>query len=114
MTDSNIVVTQHPEGKKGASLSRPDYDLIRDSILSILEQTDKLTLNQLIDQVQQRCHARLVTNLAWRILMVKLDLEAKGLIKIVSHPSDRHTVHLRLNRRAWKKLFSRNRKRQIA
>ena len=109
---SNIIVTQHPEGKKGANISRTDYHLICESIFSVLQQTEKLTLNELIDQVQHRYNTGLVTNLAWRILMVKLDLEAKGLIKVVPHKFDRHTVYLKLNRREWKKLYGRNRDRQ--
>lgn len=106
MEASNVIFTKHPEGKKGAVLLKTDYYVICESILSVLLQEEKITFNELIDEVQRRFTFGLMNNIAWRILVVKLDLEAKGLIKVTPHKYDRHVVHLKLNRRAWKKFYS--------
>jgi hypothetical protein len=106
MEGSNIILTKHPEGKKGVCISRTDYFLVSESILSILQQVEKLTLNELIDHVQRQFSMDLINNIAWRILVVKLDLEAKGLIKVVPHKYDRYVVYLKLNRKAWKKQYA--------
>jgi hypothetical protein len=105
MEASNVIFTKHPEGKKGAALPKNDYYQICESILYVLQQEEKITFNELIDEVQRRLAIGLINNIAWRILVVKLDLEAKGLIKVTPHKYDRHVVHLKLNRRAWKKLY---------
>ena len=105
MEANNLIFTKHPEGKKGAAIPKTDYYMICESILDILQQEEKITFNELIDEVQRRLTIDLMTNIAWRILVVKLDLEAKGLIKVTPHKYDRHVVHLKLNRRAWKKLY---------
>jgi hypothetical protein len=105
MEGSNVILTQHPEGKKGVCISRTDYRLVSEAILSVLQQFEKLTLNELIDQVQRSVSLSLSNNIAWRILVVKLDLEAKGLIKTVPHKFDRYVVYLKLNRKAWKKTY---------
>lgn len=105
MEADNVIFTKHPEGKKGAALPKTDYHVICESILNVLLQEEKITFNELIDQVQTRLAFGLMNNVAWRILVVKLDLEAKGLIKVSPHKYDRHVVHLKLNRRAWKKFY---------
>lgn len=104
MEGSNVILTRHPEGKKGVCISLRDYHAVSESILSVLQQVEKLTLNDLIDEVQRRFATGVIGNIAWRILVVKLDLEAKGLIKVVPHKYDRYTVYLKLNRKAFKKL----------
>ena len=106
MEVSNVIQTKHPEGKKGACIPKQDYFLLSESILNVLQHVEKLTLNELIDEVQRQTTFEFASNVAWRILVVKLDLEAKGIIKVVPHKYDRYVVYLKLNRRAFKKQMA--------
>ncbi|RAW00630.1 DUF6958 family protein [Pseudochryseolinea flava] len=99
-----VIFTKHPEGKKGACISKDDYVQLRESILTVLEQTDRITLPELIDIIQRNLPLDGHANIAWRILVVKLDLEAKGLIRSVPNRLDRYMVHLKLNRRELRRL----------
>ena len=100
----SVVFTKHPEGKRGACIPKDDYHRLCSSILGVLEQEDRITLPELIDMVQHDFDAGINANIAWRILVVKLDLEAKGIIKSVPHKYNRYIVYLKLNRREWKRL----------
>jgi hypothetical protein len=104
MEFEKVIFTKHPEGKKGACIAKSDYHHICNSILSILEQDDRVTLPDLIDVVQREFNMGIHANIAWRILVVKLDLEAKGLIRTVPNKYDRYMVYLKLNRRELKRL----------
>lgn len=99
-----VVFTQHPEGKRGACIPKDDYYQLCSSILTVLDHEDRITLPELIDMVQRDFNTGINANIAWRILVVKLDLEAKGVIKSVPHKYDRYIVYLKLNRREWKRL----------
>ena len=102
MEYDKLVFTKHPDGKKGACIPKDDYTTLCSSILTVLENEDRITLVELIDVVQN--NVGLNANIAWRILVVKLDLEAKGVIKSVPHKYDRYIVYLKLNRRERKRL----------
>ena len=81
MSEPSVVLTWRPGNKKGVYIQKKYYDLFSNFIISLLKEKDTLTLNDLIEYVQ----AQLILpdiNLVWTLLQVKLDLEAKGLIKV--------------------------------
>jgi len=72
-------LTWHPLGKPGAFISKKDYEIVRDFILSTLISAE-MTLMDLIALGEQKLAGQIEENVAWHILVVKLDLEARGVI----------------------------------
>ncbi|MCP5051936.1 MAG: hypothetical protein GY940_32510 [bacterium] len=58
MTDERIM-TLHPEGKKGVNILKSKYDRVKETLVSILEESGEIP---------------------WYVVSVKLDLEARGFI----------------------------------
>ena len=83
-------LTWHPLGKPGAFISKKDYDVVRDFILSTLV-AEEMTLIELIALGERQLAGQIEENIAWHILVVKLELEARGIIlsfmKIAPHKS---------------------------
>ncbi len=72
------IKTLHPEGKEGVNIEREKYDLIRCTILSVLDGRNQLSFNELRDEIKFRIGRDLKGSV---IEMVKLDLEARGEIE---------------------------------
>jgi hypothetical protein len=73
------ILTKHPLGKSGRSISKRNYDLFKRAIVSTLRQGD-LTHTELIDQLNKRLKGKFSGNISWYAETVKLDLEARKLI----------------------------------
>ena len=74
------IITKHPSGKSGRSIEKQKYEVIKDAILSSLENK-KLTHTQLFDQLNNKLRGRFSGNTNWYGETVKLDLEARGIIE---------------------------------
>ncbi|ASU35522.1 DUF6958 family protein [Mucilaginibacter xinganensis] len=75
------IQTLHPEiGKQNKTISLEKYETIRSAILEIL-QTDSLTHTELMEALHARIHTYFTGNAQWYGETVKLDLEARKLIK---------------------------------
>lgn len=96
------ILTWHPAGKRGVYIAKKDYDLIRDFILTVLE-TMEITLKDLIELGDIQLANRIDKDISWNILVVKLDLEARGLIASVLKPVPHKSQFLKLRPRALKK-----------
>lgn len=72
-------LTWHPLGKPGAFIAKKDYDVVREFILSTLI-AEEMTLMDLIALGEEKLDGQIGENIAWHILVVKLDLEARGVI----------------------------------
>jgi hypothetical protein len=99
------ILTWHPEGKKGVYVAKKDYDLIVDFILSTLK-ANEITINDLIELGEVYLSDKIDKDISWHILVVKLDLEARGLIKTVLKSVPYRSQYLKLCPRALKKFRS--------
>ena len=73
--------TLHPEfGKKNKLISLDKYELIKATILQILGQ-ESLTHTELMQAIHDRINNNFKGNAHWYGETVKLDLEARNLIK---------------------------------
>ncbi len=75
------VLTKHPEGKRGVNISRAKYDLVRDSMLRALKGRGELTYTQLAERVEHDVKARFDGSVRWYVEAVKLDLEARRVVR---------------------------------
>ena len=100
------ILTWHPLGRTGAYISKKNYDITKEFILSAL--SDEMTLLDLIELGERVLAPMIEDNIAWNILVVKLDLEARGVIvsflKIAPHKAQ----YLKLRRKAIKNFVPKN------
>jgi len=96
------ILTWHPAGKKGAYIAKREYDVISDFILSVLK-TQEITLKDLIELGDVQLVHKIEKDISWYILVVKLDLEARGLIGTVLKPVPYRAQFLKLRPHALKK-----------
>jgi hypothetical protein len=74
------ILTQHPEGKKGVNISKEKYNVIRKAIIESLDK-DELTYTFLTESVKKKLENKFEGAIGWYVETVKLDLEAKKIIK---------------------------------
>ena len=77
------ILTLHPQGKTGRNISRQNYDMLKVAILSALKNKE-LTQTELLDQLNQSLKGKFIGNIGWYGETVKLDLEARNIIKRTS------------------------------
>jgi hypothetical protein len=96
------IMTWHPEGKKGVMMSVTQYTAICDFILSVLKEGE-VTTYDLMERANAALFHRVHKDLSWHVLVVKLDLEARGIISSITRSVPHRVQVLRLNLRALKK-----------
>jgi hypothetical protein len=85
------ILTKHPLGKSGKNISRQKYELLKKAILSELRNKE-LTHTELFNQLHKRLENRLVGNISWYGETVKLDLEARKIIKRTSSKPQKYRL----------------------
>ena len=98
------VVTFRPGGKKGTTMLKSHYDQMASYILSLLDRDANVTLNSLVEKAQADISDSIDSDIAWYILQVKLDLEARDLIRAVPAPYNKLLFFLRITRQGQKKI----------
>jgi galactokinase len=73
--------TVHPDDRIGVKMKRERYNEICDFILNTLEEEKEITINRLIEKANYRFWDQLKDETGWYIYHVKLDMEARGLLK---------------------------------
>ena len=89
MTDEKVM-TLHPEGKQGVNISAEKYEMIKDQIISHLQQ-EPLTYSELVKKIESTL-VGFDGSISWYTVVVKLDLEAKGIIRRLEEPSPEKIV----------------------
>jgi hypothetical protein len=88
------ILTLHPDpSKQGVNIDRTKYGLIRTTILAALKEQGALTLDQLNREVEIRLSGDFSGSIPWYVVTVKLDLEARQVIKRL--PGSPHRVELK-------------------
>ncbi|MFW9847531.1 MAG: DUF6958 family protein [Candidatus Thorarchaeota archaeon] len=77
------IKTLHPEGKAGVNIEREKYDLLRCTILEVLDGTNQISFKDLGAEIKQRIGKDFKGSVSWYYTTVKLDLEARGEIERV-------------------------------
>ena len=103
MSEAGKYLTWHPQGKTGCYISKKDYDTVRDFILSTLS-SGEIKLAELIALGEQQLDGHIDENIAWHILVVKLDLEARGIIVSFSKFAPFKSQFMKLSRIATKQI----------
>ena len=80
---SEKILTKHPEGKRGVDINREKYEVIKASILKGLNNKD-LTHLDIVKCVNQDLKGRFEDSINWCVETVKLDLEARNIIKRIA------------------------------
>jgi hypothetical protein len=78
------ILTKHPDrGKKGVNISRAKYDTVREAILAVVRERGEITFDELGEAVEKKLRGRLDGSIMWYVTTVKLDLEARKVIRRV-------------------------------
>jgi hypothetical protein len=79
----DMIRTLHPEKKQGVNISKVKYEMIRKAILSTLRLKQEMTFMNLSRAVEKEVNGNFEGSVTWYVTTVKLDLEARGLVKRV-------------------------------
>ncbi len=82
MDKDEKILTLHPEGKKGVNISRKKYDAMREAVLHILEERREVAWKEMVPLVKKEIGPDFDGSVPWYFESVKLDLHAKGEIKV--------------------------------
>jgi len=79
----DMIRTLHPEKKQGVNISREKYEIIHKAILSALHKQNEISFMNLSRAVEKEVNGNFEGSVTWYVTTVKLDLEARGVIKRV-------------------------------
>jgi len=102
-SDEATMLTLRPDGRKGVVMSMRTYNSLAGFILTSLDKAVDLTLNDVLEKAQLK-FSESIENVAWCTLQVKLDLEARGLIKVVEPVYQKRLFFIKLTRQGSKKI----------
>lgn len=77
------IRTLHPAGKQGVRIERAKYETVRETLLAALREHGELTFAALTEEATERLAGRFEGSVPWYVTTVKLDLEARGLVRRV-------------------------------
>ena len=76
------ITTLHPDpSKQGVNIEKPKYDLVREAIVSSVRDHGEITFSALTEDVGHRLASQFDGSIPWCVTTVKLDLEARGVIR---------------------------------
>lgn len=87
MINDDKIMTLHPKGKKGTNILRRRYDVIKKYILDTIQEEVEITYESLSDRAEKDLSATFDGKVVWYIVVVKLDLEARGIIERIPKTS---------------------------
>ena len=79
----DTIRTLHPEKKQGVNISREKYETIRNAILCVLKTQKEISFMNLSRGVAKEVNGKFDGSVTWYVTTVKLDMEARGEIKLV-------------------------------
>jgi hypothetical protein len=81
MENIKKISTRHPDpAKKGRNIDKEKYDILKDTIVSCLK-LKRMTHDALMECISSRLKGKFDGNIEWYAETVKLDLEAKRIIR---------------------------------
>jgi len=88
------IVTLHPEGKKGVNILKRKYQQVKDTLIKILNEQGEIEFKKLNRLAVEELTGKFDGKIDWYVVLVKLDLEARGVIQRVPNTSP-HRVKLK-------------------
>jgi hypothetical protein len=93
MQAGEMIQTLRPDGRKGVTLLRSAYERLSAQILEVLGNAEEaMTFHALLDRVLPGGTGEA----AWEVLQIKLDLEARGFIKVYTPLYEKRAFYLKL------------------
>ncbi len=80
-------MTLHPRDKKGTNILKLKYNFIKKHILSVIKKHKIITFQDLSDILVNQLQNDFDGKVVWDVVMVKLDLEARGIIERIPKTS---------------------------
>ena len=77
------IRTLHPEKKQGVNISKEKYEIIREAIMCVLKTEKEISFMNLSRAVEKELKGNFDGSVTWYVTTVKLDLEARGIVKRV-------------------------------
>ena len=96
------ITTLRPDGKKGFTMKQHYYESLSAYILGKIKAHENLTMPQLLEYAQHDLPCESQDMKSWYVLQVKLDLEARDLIRITKLPYDNRAYFLKITRKGKK------------
>jgi hypothetical protein len=84
------ILTTHPQGKKGVSISRQKYDVMSAATLGSLRGRGGVPLQVVRQEVEGDLQGKFEGSISWYFTTVKLDLEARGIVDRVPGKRPQH------------------------
>ena len=81
----DMIRTLHPEKKQGVNISKTKYEIIRKAILFALHTQKEMTFMNFSRAVEKEVNGNFEGSVMWYVTTVKLDLEARGVVKRVQN-----------------------------
>jgi len=94
---SEKILTLHPQGKKGVNIDLGKYNCLKDFILETLVKKSEITFTELFNLSIEVLQPTFEGKVGWYLVSVKLDLEARGIIKRIPKTSP-HVVRIKKQR----------------
>lgn len=85
------IQTLHPLEKSNKKINKQKYDVIKEVIISVLKEKE-LTHTELFEKLNMRLKGKFEGNINWYGETVKLDLEARELIKRTNDKPQKYKV----------------------
>lgn len=79
----DMIRTLHPDKKQGVNISREKYEIICEAILLVLREHKEIPFMKLSRAVEKEVNGNFEGSVTWYVTTVKLDLEARGIVKRV-------------------------------
>jgi hypothetical protein len=81
------IQTLHPSGKNGVRIDLHKYELLRDFIIDLLQKEGILTYEYVNNTAIKELSDSFEGSIPWYVVTVKLDLEARGIVKRIPKTS---------------------------
>ena len=78
--NSEKIMTLNLNGKQGVNILKSRYDMMKDSIITILNDKGQVSLAELGTLVEKDLANTFDGKIGWYLMAVKLDLEARGIL----------------------------------
>ena len=92
MTDK--ILTLHPEGKKGVNIDLGKYNLIKETIINIIQSHGEISYQEMSKIAIEELNHKFSGSIPWYVVTVKLDMEAREIIERI--PSTRpHSLRMK-------------------
>ena len=86
-----LVQTKHPLGKRNKPVGKRDYEVFKAGILAALRRAE-LTHTELLNGLTKSLKGKFTGNVGWHVMVVKLDLEARGVIERTSSSPQKYRL----------------------